>query len=73
MCITMVNRLNEMLNRLNLNALGFFKFSNGLLPILVKVFYGKFRVENGLICSMVEGVNIKLDDAIWNTIGGRCV
>lgn len=37
---------------------------------LVKVFYANLKVENGIICSKVKGVNIKLDEAIWSTIVG---
>lgn len=39
-------------------------------PDLIKVFYVNLRVENGIICSRVKGVNIKLDEGIWSTIVG---
>ncbi|BAT82061.1 hypothetical protein VIGAN_03200500 [Vigna angularis var. angularis] len=39
-------------------------------PDLIKVFYANLRVENGIICSRVKGVNNKLDEGISSMIVG---
>ncbi|KAG2394579.1 uncharacterized protein HKW66_Vig0180430 [Vigna angularis] len=37
---------------------------------LVEVFYHNMKVVDGLICSRVKGVDIKIDDEIWLSFTG---
>ncbi|KOM43009.1 hypothetical protein LR48_Vigan05g061300 [Vigna angularis] len=39
-------------------------------PDLVQVFYHNLKVVDGVICSRVKGVNIKIDDEIWLSFTG---
>ncbi|KOM37826.1 hypothetical protein LR48_Vigan03g120800 [Vigna angularis] len=49
---------------------GFKELDGDYYPNLVKVFYANLRVKDSLILSRVKGVDVWIDEAIWNTIAG---
>ncbi|KOM55846.1 hypothetical protein LR48_Vigan10g173800 [Vigna angularis] len=46
------------------------KMTGDYSPDLVQVFYHNLMVVDGVICSRVKGVDIKIDDEIWLSFTG---
>ncbi|KAG2394648.1 uncharacterized protein HKW66_Vig0079770 [Vigna angularis] len=53
-----------------LGLLKFVEMTGDCYPDLVQVFYHIVKVVDGVICSQVKGVDIKIDDEIWLSFTG---
>ncbi|KOM55259.1 hypothetical protein LR48_Vigan10g115100 [Vigna angularis] len=49
----------------DVGLLKFVEITGDCYPDLVQVFYHNLKVVDGVICSRVKGVDIKIDDEIW--------
>ncbi|KOM43179.1 hypothetical protein LR48_Vigan05g078300 [Vigna angularis] len=49
----------------DVGLLKFLEMTGDCYPDLEQVFYHNLKVVNGVICSRVKGVDIKIDDEIW--------
>ncbi|KOM37638.1 hypothetical protein LR48_Vigan03g102000 [Vigna angularis] len=54
----------------DVGLLKFVEMTGDCYPDLVQVFYHNLKVVDGVICSRVKGVNIKIDDEIWLSFTG---
>ncbi|KOM49684.1 hypothetical protein LR48_Vigan08g051100 [Vigna angularis] len=54
----------------DVGLLKFVEMIGDCYPDLVQVFYHNLKVVNGVICSWVKGVDIKIDDEIWLSFTG---
>ncbi|KOM48264.1 hypothetical protein LR48_Vigan07g196800 [Vigna angularis] len=54
----------------DVGLLKFVEMTDDCYPDLIQVFYRNLKVVDGVICSRVKDVNIKIDDEIWLSFTG---